>query len=64
MESRKQILHDCPEGTEEWVGDVLDGIENEVNAALGCLEGISGVGDLDRVGEALCILKDVSNDLY
>ena len=63
MKNRNQILEDCPEGAEDFVEDLLDGIETQVHEIKNTLD-IKELSDLVKVEEAFDMVEQLCEALY
>ena len=64
MNTRKEIMDQCPEKFEGVLIDFIDEIEWEVNEAKKTLDGINGINDLHRVKDCWELLDKISKALY
>lgn len=67
MRKRNEILYDAEEiseDTRDFVKNLLDEIESDINLARDKLDTIKGIGDLDQICDAADILNDMSSAIY
>ncbi len=61
--NRRDIISDCPEGSEDWLNDIIDHFEFKFNEIKDKLD-ISEISELGAIEEAYNIADAVARELY